>query len=100
MLLFDPGNFSGGLTDILNITIKRGNQGMQINDFNTGNPTIVPAALNGDDLDALDNDGHILLEAGGLNSWEYDGVNTAGLTQTNPNDPEAVLSGFTARKWH
>ncbi|UYM17176.1 hypothetical protein [Endozoicomonas euniceicola] len=95
---FDPNNFSGGLADIQKITIKRGNQGMTINDVNTADPKIIPAALNGAALDTLDNDGHILLEAGGLNAWEYDGVNVASMTRTNPNDADVQVSGYAARK--
>ncbi|MET4693404.1 hypothetical protein [Endozoicomonas lisbonensis] len=95
---FDTSDFSGGLADIQKITIKRGNQGMTINDVNTADPKIVAAALNGSALDTLDNDGYILLEAGGLDSWEYDGVKVASMTQTNPNDANAQVSGYAARK--
>ncbi|AMO55452.1 hypothetical protein GZ77_10120 [Endozoicomonas montiporae] len=95
---FDSSDFSGGLADIQTITIKRGNQGMTINDVNTADPKIVAAALNGNTLDTLDNDGHVLLEAGGLNSWEYDGVNLASLTRTDPNDADVQVSGYSARK--
>ena len=95
---FDPQNFSGGQTDILSIHIKRGNQGLEINDFNTGSPAVVGPDLNGDTLDSLDNDGHVLLEAGGLHSWEYDGVNLGGLTRTDPNNPDVQVSGYAARK--
>ncbi|MCW7551424.1 hypothetical protein NX722_01955 [Endozoicomonas gorgoniicola] len=95
---FDPNNFSGGMVDIKTITIKRGNQGMTINDVDTANPMIIAPALNGTTLDALDNDGYILLEAGGLNAWEYDGVNVSGMTRENPNDPNVQVSGYAARK--
>ena len=95
---FDSSNFSGGMADIKTITIKRGNQGMTINDVDTANPKIIAPALNGTALDALDNDGFILLEAGGLNAWEYDGVNVSGMTRDNPNDPNVQVSGYAARK--
>ena len=95
---FNPSDFSGGLADIQTITIKRGTQGMTINNVNTGSPTFIDPALNGNDLDTLDNDGHVLLEAGGLNSWEYDGVNIANLTRPNPNDTDIQISGYAARK--
>ena len=95
---FNPQNFAGGQTDILSITIKRGNQALQINDFNSASPQVVGPNLDGTNLDALDNDGHVLLEAGGLDLWEYDGVNIGGLTRPDPNNPEVQVSGYAARK--
>lgn len=95
---FDPSSLSGGLADITGMTITRGNQGLTVTNLNTANPVIGTPNLNGTTLDAASNDGYVLLEAGGLHSWEYDGVNTNQMTRQDPNDPSASLSGYAARK--
>ncbi|MGI9273607.1 MAG: hypothetical protein ACR2PT_01940 [Endozoicomonas sp.] len=95
---FDPQNFSGGQTDITSITITRGNQGMLITGVDGSSPTIGAPGLGGQGLDAANNDGYILLEAGGLHSWEYDGVNVSSLSRTDPNDADIQVSGYAARK--
>ena len=95
---FDAQNISGGLTDITGITITRGTQGLTVTDLNTANPVIGTADLNGVALDAANNDGYVLLESGGLNSWEYDGVNTRNMTAVDPNNASAQLGGYAARK--
>ena len=95
---FNSQDLSGGLTDITTITITRGNQGMTVTGVDTGSPTINAPALNGTTLDAASNDGYVLLESGGLHSWEYDGVNVRSMAQPNPNDPAQQVSGYFARK--
>ena len=95
---FDSQNFSGGQTDITSISITRGNQGMLITGVDGSSPTIGAPSLGGQGLDAINNDGYVLLEAGGLHSWEYDGVNVASLSRTDPNDANIQVSGYAARK--
>ncbi|WP_422474356.1 hypothetical protein [Endozoicomonas sp. ALB032] len=95
---FDPSNLSGGLADITGITITRGNQGLTVTDLNTAKPVIGTPNLNGTALDAASNDGYVLLEAGGLHSWEFDGVNTNQMSRKDPNDSSQTLSGYAARK--
>ena len=95
---FNNQNLSGGLTDITGITITRGNQGLTVTDVNTANPVIGAPNLDGLTLDAASNDGHVLLESGGVNSWEYDGVNTSQMMRADPNDASVQYSGFGARK--
>ncbi|WP_066017058.1 hypothetical protein [Endozoicomonas atrinae] len=95
---FNSTDFSGGLADITTITIKRGNQGMTISNIDSATPTIGAPNLNGLAIDASDNDGYILLEAGGMHAWEYNGSGTGSITETNPNDPADQVSGYFARK--
>nr|MDT0251111.1 hypothetical protein [Endozoicomonas sp.] len=57
-----------------------------------------PRPINEHSYDTSNNDGHILLESGGLHSWEYGGVNTSHLTQVNPNDGDDRVDGYFARK--
>ena len=95
---FNSQDLSGGLADISTITITRGNQGMTVTGVDTGSPVINAATLDGTTLDAASNDGYVLLESGGLHSWEYDGVNVGNMTQTDPNDPAQQVSGYFARK--
>ncbi|WP_194842482.1 hypothetical protein [Endozoicomonas sp. OPT23] len=95
---FNAQNISGGLTDITGITITRGTQSLTVTNLNTANPAIGTANLNGVAVDATNNDGYILLESGGLHSWEYDGVNTNNITATDPNNASAQLGGYAARK--
>lgn len=95
---FNTQDLSGGLADITTITITRGNQGLTVTGLNTATPTINAPSLNGIALDAASNDGYVLLESGGLHSWEYDGVNVGQLTRPNPNDPDQQISGYFARK--
>ena len=95
---FDAQNISGGLTDITGITITRGTQALTVTDLNTANPVIGTPNLNGVAVDAASPDGYILLESGGLHSWEYDGVNTNNITATDPNDASSQLGGYAARK--
>ena len=33
-----------------------------------------------------------------MHSWEYDGVNVASLSRTDPNDADIQVSGYAARK--
>lgn len=95
---FNPQTLGGGLADITGITITRGNQGITVTGMDSATPVIGTASLNGEALDSATNDGYVLLESGGLHSWEYDGVNTSKMTQTNPNDPQNPYSGLAARK--
>ncbi len=95
---FNPQDLSGGLADIATISISRGNQGMTVTGVNSGNPSLNPATLDGENLDVGSNDGYVLLESGGLHSWEYDGAKLGSLTQTDPNDSEQEISGYFARK--
>lgn len=95
---FNSTDLSGGLADTTTITITRGNQGMTVTGVDTGSPVLNAPALNGATLDAASNDGYVLLESGGLHSWEYDGVNVANLNQTHPNDANQQVSGYFARK--
>ncbi len=95
---FDAQNVSGGLTDITGITITRGTQGLTVSNLNTANPVIGAANLNGVALDAANSDGYVLVEAGGLHSWEYEGVNSNNITATDPNNASAQLGGYAARK--
>ena len=95
---FNPADLSGGLADITSITITRENQGMTITGIDTETPTINAPDLNGEALDSASNDGYVLLEAGGLHAWEYDGVRVANMMQTDPNDDNSQISGYFARK--
>ncbi|WP_419535222.1 hypothetical protein [Endozoicomonas sp.] len=95
---FNTTDFSGGLADITTITITRGNQGLTITDVDTASPTIGTANLNGTTLDANSNDGYVLLEAGGMHAWEYDGSGTGSISETNPNDANEQITGYFGRK--
>ncbi|PJE80399.1 hypothetical protein CI610_00631 [invertebrate metagenome] len=56
---------------------------------------------NGDINHAFDtevNDGHVLIESGGLHQWEYDGVLTKNIQTNNLNNPSQSISGYFARK--
>ena len=48
--------------------------------------------------DANTNDGHILIESGGIHSWEYGGKSVSSLTSSDPNDPDSLVTGYFARK--
>ena len=48
--------------------------------------------------DANTNDGHILIESGGIHSWEYGGKSVSSLTSSDPNDPNNLVTGYFARK--
>ncbi|KEI72716.1 hypothetical protein [Endozoicomonas elysicola] len=95
---FNSTDFSGGLADITTVTITRGNQGLTITGVDTATPTVGAPNLNGITLDANDNDGYILLEAGGMHAWEFNGSGTGSITQTNPNDANDQVTGYFARK--
>ena len=95
---YNSADLSGGLADITSITITRDNQGMTITGVDTATPTINAPSLNGETLDTASNDGYVLLESGGLHSWEYDGAKVGSMTQTDPNDPNLEVSGYFARK--
>lgn len=51
-------------------------------------------------FDKDNNDGYVLLESGGVNSWEFDGQSVSHLTRSNPNDATGseTVSGYNARK--
>ena len=49
-------------------------------------------------FDTNNNDGYVLLESGGVHSWEYDGKTVSTMTQTNPNDNTNTVSDYFARK--
>lgn len=95
---FSSTDFSGGLTDITTVTITHGNQGVTITDVNTASPVLGTPNLTGRTLDANSNDGYVLLESGGVHSWEYDGLGTGSIVRTNPNDANDQLTGYFARK--
>ncbi len=61
---------------------------------NTNNPR----PINIHSRDANNNDGHILIETGGIHSWEYGGKALSALTETNPNDSSNQVTGYFARK--
>ena len=48
--------------------------------------------------DSNNNDGHILIESGGIHSWEYGGKAIGSLTESDPNDPANLVTGYFARK--
>ena len=95
---FNSGNLSGGLADINMISITHKNQSLTITDVNTPTPNVGSANLDGYDVDANLNDGYVLLESGGVHSWEYDGLSTGQILSTNPNDMNEQISGYFARK--
>lgn len=61
---------------------------------NTNNPR----PINIHSRDANNNDGHILIETGGIHSWEYGGKALSALTEINPNDSSNQVTGYFARK--
>lgn len=93
---FDPADLSGGLAQVTNITIKRGNQSIKITDANTGQAAVNPAVLNAD-LELL-NYGHVLLENDGLDSWEYNGNLVEDMTYEDSTITSDTITGLFARK--
>lgn len=57
-----------------------------------------PRPINVHSYDTNNNDGHVLVESGGLHSWEYGGTNVSQLTWGNPNDATDHVDGYFARK--
>ena len=57
-----------------------------------------PRPINIHSRDSNNNDGHILIESGGLHSWEYGGKAIGSLAESDPNDPANLVTGYFARK--
>lgn len=99
---FDSTNFSGGLADIAEVYITRGNQGVSVSGLDgTNTPVINQPTVESStphSLDINNNDGYVLLESGGLHKWFYDGRSVSTMTETNPNDADDTVSGYFARK--
>ncbi len=57
-----------------------------------------PRPINIHSLDSNNNDGHVLIETGGIHSWEYGGKTVSGLTESDPNDSANLVTGYFARK--
>jgi hypothetical protein len=96
---FNPTDLSGGIAQVPKITIQRGNQSIEISNANTNNATIAPAQLNAN----LGNDfnyGHVLLENGGLHSWEYNGQLVKDITASHTNGQGGEINNLFARKVH
>ena len=57
-----------------------------------------PRPINIHSRDSNNNDGHILIESGGIHAWEYGGKAIGSLTESDPNDPANLITGYFARK--
>ena len=57
-----------------------------------------PRAVHSHAYDQNNNDGHLLLESGGVHAWEYGGTDVSLLSRENPNDSEDQVDGFFGRK--
>lgn len=57
-----------------------------------------PRPINIHSRDSNNNDGHILIESGGIHAWEYGGKAIGSLTESDPNDPANLVTGYFARK--
>ena len=57
------------------LTVSRGNQGLHITGLDTGHPVITGPGVNMKEMPGKRDSGYVLLEAGGVNAWEYDGMN-------------------------
>ncbi|MGB1271712.1 MAG: hypothetical protein ACPG5T_06545 [Endozoicomonas sp.] len=95
----NPVDLSGGLKNISTIAISRGNQILNITDFDSLSPNVPQPALTSDaSLDTYVNDGHVLMEAGGVHSWEYDGQLVGNMTRKHSESASEEVSGYFARK--
>jgi hypothetical protein len=95
----DPNDLSGGIAQVPKITIQRGNQSIEISNANTANAIIGAAQLNAN-LGANFNYGHVLLENGGLHSWEYNGQLIKDMTAPPADGQGDQINNLFARKVH
>ncbi len=68
------GNANYTVTDTL--TITRGNQAIQVTGIADNKPQVGQVTMNGRELDAATNDGHVFYETDGVNGWSFDPENT------------------------